>query len=82
MPVRKFCGEGIAFKFFPLLKVLRFVPNPPIRRVFRIIPTLRLDGASDGNRTHVTSLGSWYSTIELRSPISFIAFILRPPKAD
>ena len=28
------------------------------------------DGAGDGNRTHVASLGSWSSTIELHPPVS------------
>ena len=31
-------------------------------------------GAGDGNRTHVPSLGSWCSTIELRPPIWSIIF--------
>ena len=38
-------------------------------RYRRISTRVRRSGASDGNRTHVTSLEGWRSTIELRSHI-------------
>ena len=39
-----------------------------------------LDGAGDGNRTHVTSLEGWSSAIELHPPASVVGFI-SPPEA-
>ena len=46
------------------------------RRSQSSIPALtELDGASEGNRTPVASLGSWYSTIELRPRFDAISVL-------
>src|SRR5450631_2554415 len=43
-------------------------------------PVLARIGAGDGNRTHVSSLGSYSSTIELRPPGPLILFGLAAPR--
>ncbi len=55
---------------------IRLGPSPNFMAVFswssgvRTIESSLSYGAGDGNRTHVRSLGSFYSAIELRPPAS------------
>ena len=66
---------GIEDKSFgATLDALSYCRLLPPRQIVKLLVGSEMTGAGDGNRTHVRSLGSFYSAIELR-PLAIMAII-------